>query len=89
MYIICLQQKKTKRSIGATYQEPKKVTIKGNRIPADPISIAEINAELRKSAMIRKAIMCEAKILAKKMYLCGINNQKQQESVLTKKLKIK
>ena len=81
--------KKTKRSIGATYQEPKNVTIKENRISADPIAIAEINTKLRKSAMERKAITCEARILAKKMYVCGINNKNQQEPVLTKKLKIK
>lgn len=81
--------KKEKISIGATYKEPNNVTVKGNRIPADPIAIAQINAELKKSAMERKAIICEAKILAKKMYVCGINNQKQQEPVLTKKLKRK
>lgn len=81
--------KKTKRSIGATYKKPNNVTIKGNRIPADQIAIAQINAELRKSAMEWKAIICEAKILAKKMYVCGINNQKQQEPILTKKLSLK
>ena len=74
--------KKTKINIGATYQKPKSVTIKENITPADHIAIAEINKELRKEAMIRKAIMCEARILAKRTYTNGTNNEK----ILTKKL---
>jgi len=74
--------KKTEISIGATYDEPKSITIKESRTLADHIAIAEINKELRKEAMIRKAIICEARILAKKTYTCGTNNEK----ILTKKL---
>ena len=81
--------KKTKISIGANYKEPNAITIDGKRIPSDPIAIAEINNELRKSAMERKAIMCEMKLLAKKMYTCGIDNQKEQETILTKTLKLR
>lgn len=73
--------KKTKINIGATYHEPKSITIKESRTLADHIAIAEINKELRKEAMIRKAIICEARILAKKTYTCGTNN----EEVPTKK----
>lgn len=74
--------KKTEISIGATYHEPKSITIKETRTLADHIAIAEINKELRKEAMIRKAIMCEARILAKRTYTNGTNNEK----ILTKKL---
>ena len=74
--------KKTEISIGATYHEPKSITIKESRTLADHIAIAEINKELRKEAMIRKAIMCEARILAKRTYTNGTNNEK----ILTKKL---
>lgn len=84
-----LTTKKTKKSIGATYKEPNTITINGKRIPADSIAIAEINSELRKSAMERKEIMCEMKLLAKKMYTCGIDNQEDQETILTKTLKLR
>lgn len=81
--------KKTKRSIGATYKEPNTIAINGKRIPADAIAIAEINNELRKNAMERKVIMCEMKLLAKKMYTCGINSQEKQETVSNKTLKLR
>ena len=81
--------KKTKRSIGATYKEPNTIAINGKRIPADAIAIAEINSELRNSAMERKAIMCEMKLLAKKMYTCGIDNHEEQKTILTKTLKLR
>ena len=84
-----LTTKKTKISIGANYKESNRTTIKGKRIPADPIAIAEINSELRNSAMERKAIMCEMKLLAKKMYICGIDNQEEQKTILTKTLKLR
>ena len=35
------------------------------------------------------SIMCEMKLLAKKMYTCGINSQEKQETVSNKTLKLR
>ncbi len=60
--------KKLRRNIGAQIKEPYCVKSKGKCIKADHVAIAEINAELRKEAMIQKQISAESKRLATELY---------------------